>query len=126
MFYSAANPGFGRRQAFLATGRQFEREPDNTAQRHLRPATAIEQDDKSYTLSFDVPGISREQLSIGIEGSVVRIDTTEGAPRTYRAAYELPTDLDVASSQARLENGVLTLKLAKQVPVSKVTQLVVN
>ncbi|HQX58615.1 MAG: Hsp20/alpha crystallin family protein [Rhodoferax sp.] len=126
MFYSAANPGFGRRQAFLATGRQFEREPDNTAQRHLRPATAIEQDDKSYTLSFDVPGISREQLSIGIEGNVVRIQSLQDAPRKYKAAYELPLDIEVASSSAKLENGVLTVRLAKQVPASRVTELAIN
>ena len=31
--------------------------------------------------------------------------------------------INAAASEARLENGVLTLKLAKQVPVSKVTQL---
>ena len=50
----------------------------------------------------------------------------EGAARAYKAAYELPQDIDVASSEARLENGVLTLKLAKQVAVSRVAELVIN
>lgn len=126
MFFATTNPAFTGRSAFRPTNRSLERFMTDALQGSHAQACTVAQDDTSYTLSFDLPGISREQLSIGIEGSVVRIDTTEGAPRRYRAAYELPTDLDVASSQARLENGVLTLKLAKQVPVSKVTQLVVN
>jgi HSP20 family protein len=126
MFFATTTPALSSRSAFRPASRSLERFMNDALQASRTQACKVEQDDTSYTLSFDVPGISREQLSIGIEGSIVRIDTTEGAPRTYRAAYELPTDLDVASSHAKLENGVLTLKLAKQVPVSKVTQLVVN
>ena len=126
MFFATANPAYSGRSAFRPASRQLERFMADALQASRAQACKVEQDDASYTLSFDVPGISREQLNIGIEGSIVRIDTVADAPRTYRAAYELPTDLDVASSQAKLENGVLTLKLAKQAPVSKVTQLVVN
>jgi HSP20 family molecular chaperone IbpA len=62
-------------------------------------------------------------LGISIEGAVVRIYSKEGAPRHYRAAYELPQDIDAATSEARLDNGVLTLKLAKVVPMSKATEI---
>jgi hypothetical protein len=54
---------------------------------------------------------------------VVRIETRADAKRQYKAAYELPQEIDVTASAAKLENGVLTLTLAKQVPVSTVTQL---
>ncbi len=126
MFYSANVPSLARRHAFLSAGRPFERALDEVAQRRLQPVTSIEQDDKSYTLRFDVPGISREQLSIGIEGQVVRIASLEDAPRAYKAAFELPTDIEVATSTAKLENGVLTVHLVKQVPVSRVSQLAIN
>ena len=86
----------------------------------------VAQDETSYTLSFDVPGVAKDQLEIGIEGSVVRIKTKPEASRQYQSAWELPQDIDVSASDARLENGVLTLKLAKQVPVSKVSTLTVN
>ena len=46
--------------------------------------------------------------------------------RQVKAAYELPQDIDVAASEAKLENGVLSLKLGKQVPVSNVAQLAIN
>jgi HSP20 family protein len=126
MFYFIPHPGFGRRPTFVATGRQLEGALDQVAQRSLQPASAIEQDEKSYTLTFDVPGISRGQLSIGIEGNVVRIQSLEDAPRKYKAAYELPLDIEVASSSAKLENGVLTVRMAKQVPVSRVTELAIQ
>lgn len=119
-----------RRSAFNPALRSLDRFFDETA---LAPAALakatsyrIQQDDKAYTLSFDMPGIAKEQLSIGIEGNVVRLESKADAPRQYKAAYELPQDIDVAASDAKLENGVLTLKLAKQVPVSKVTQLTIN
>lgn len=86
----------------------------------------ITQDEKSYTVSFDVPGIAKEQLSIGIEGNVVRVETVAEAARQYKAVYELPQDIDVAASDARLENGVLTLKLGKKAPVSNVARLAIN
>lgn len=126
MFFSATVPSLSRRHAFVNAGRPLERALDELTQRRLQPVTSIEQDDKSYTLRFDVPGISREQLSIGIEGQVVRIGTLDDAPRAYKAAIELPTEIEVATSTAKLENGVLTVHLIKQVPVSKVTQLTIN
>ena len=86
----------------------------------------FEQDDKSWTLSLDVPGLSREELSIGIEGAVVRIESKAEAKRQIKAAYELPLEVDAAASEAKLENGVLTLKLAKKAPVSNVAQLAIN
>jgi HSP20 family protein len=90
------------------------------------PVFDIAQDETAYTFSFDVPGISREHLTIGIEGNVVRLESTQQAKRQYIASYELPQDIDVSASEAKLENGVLTLKLAKLVPVNKVTQLPIH
>lgn len=90
------------------------------------PTIDLAQDDTSYTFSFDVPGVSKEQLTIGIEGNVVRLESVAEAKRQYKAAYELPQDIDVSASDAKLENGVLTIKLAKLVPVNKVTQLPIH
>lgn len=126
MFFATTSPAFMGRQAFRQTSRSVDRFLDEARQVRRQQNCAVEQDEKSFTLSFDVPGISREQLTIGIEGSVVRIQSKDDAPRKYRAAYELPSELDVANSQAKLENGVLTLKLAKLVPVSKAAELVIN
>ena len=126
MFFAATSPSLGYRRAYAPTGRSLERFMTQALQASRDQAVALEQDDKSVTLAFDVPGITREQLSIGVEGNVVRIQTKEGAPRQYKAAYELASDIDAATSEAKLENGVLTLKLSKVVPLSKVTELAIN
>ena len=105
--------------------RAFERFV-NEAFAGARKSPLVEQDDKSWTLSIDVPGLSREDLTIGIEGAVVRIESKAEAKRQFKAAYELPLDIDVAASEAKLENGVLTLKLGKKVPVSQVSALQIN
>jgi len=104
----------------------MERYLDDVRQGALQPQSSYTQDETSFTLSLDMPGIAKDQLSIAIEGSIVRISSKEGAARNYRAAYELPQELDTALSEAKLENGVLTLKLAKKVPVKNVTELVIH
>ena len=94
-----------------------------------QPATAgctVTQDEKSTTLQLDVPGLSREQLNITIEGNVVKLQSAEGAPRQVQRAWELAQDIDAAASTAQLENGVLTLTLVRVEPVSKATALTIH
>ena len=73
-----------------------------------------------------MPGLAREQLQISIEGNVVRLQSVEGAPRKVQRAWELAADIDAANSSAKLENGVLTLTLAKVEPASKATTLTIH
>lgn len=126
MFFATPTlPGL-RRHAYSPSGRSLERFLDDTLLATRQNAGNFAQDDKSFTLTIDVPGIAKDQLAIGIEGAVVRINSKEGAPRQYKAAYELPQDIDPAGSEAKLDNGVLTLTLAKKVVVSPVTELAVS
>lgn len=90
------------------------------------PSASVEDGDKAYSLQLDVPGLTKDQLDIGIEGDVVRVTSKADAARTVKAAWRFPLEIDVASSAAKLENGVLTLTLGKKVPVSKVAQLPVQ
>jgi len=86
----------------------------------------VAQDDHAWTVTLDLPGVAREDLSISVEGPVVRIETKPEAKRQYKAAYELPQEIDVEATSAKLENGVLTLQLAKQKPVSNARQIEVR
>ncbi|MFZ4481978.1 MAG: Hsp20/alpha crystallin family protein [Rhodoferax sp.] len=123
MFFATSAPAGIRHPFYAPAGRSLERFLSEAQLGSRQRPCTIEQDEKFYTLSFDVPGISKEQLTISIEGAAVRLQTKEGAPRQYQAAYELPQDIDVGASEAKLENGILTLKLGKQIPASRVTAL---
>lgn len=109
-----------------ALDRSFERFfSDNFA---LPPQRSVqfEQDETSWSLSLDVPGLAREDLAISIEGATLRIETKAEAKRQFKAAYELPLEIDTAASQAKLENGVLSLKLGKKLPQRNISQLAIE
>lgn len=84
------------------------------------------QDENAWTVTLDVPGVAREHLTIDVDGAVVRVQTTQEAPRKYQAAYELPEAIDADATGAKLENGVLTLTLGKKKPVVTARQIEVK
>ena len=112
--------------SFRSFDRSFERFVNEAFFNPGTQAVNVQQDDKAWTVTLDLPGVTREELAIATEGNVVRIETKPEASRQYKAAYELPQEIDVDASTARLENGVLTLTLAKQAPVSNVRQIEVK
>jgi len=125
MFFTITPSALGR-QIYAPATRSLERFLSQAQASGGQRSVVTTQDETSYTLTLDLPGIAKEQLSIGIEGNLVSLASKQGAPRAYKAAYELPQDIDVASSEARLENGVLTLKLTKAVPASRVAELTIH
>lgn len=122
----ASNHPATRRNVYAHTGRALEQFLNDARMGMGQPTTQYQQDETAFHLTLDMPGVSREQLSISIEAAVVRIETREGAPRKYRASYELPQEIDAALSEARLENGVLSLKLAKKVVINKATEITIQ
>lgn len=107
------------------------------------PALDVSETDNAYTVSFDVPGVTREQLKVSVEGRKISIETidpakpveaaadasTANVPRSlyrersdarYARTVSLPAEVDQTASQAKFENGVLTLTLAKKVATGSV------
>jgi HSP20 family protein len=97
----------------------------------LRPAMDATENDQAYTLTFDLPGMAREQVQVSIEGRSVSVEATgaeaaaaEGARvlrRERQAArfarrIELTSEVNAEASTARFDNGVLTLTLVKLQP----------
>lgn len=123
------------------------------------PALDVGETDIAFHLAFDLPGVSREQLKVSVEGRRVSLETlaaptadvvppalgepavpaatpapapaTNAHPRSlyrersaavFARTVSLPAEVDQTASQAKFENGVLTLTLAKKVPAGA-TQL---
>ena len=95
------------------------------------PALDISEDDKAYNVTVDMPGVAKEAVKVRVEGRRVHIETataeaaapTDGSRVLYRErraasyarSFSLPLEIDQTQSQARFENGVLTLTLVKRV-----------
>jgi HSP20 family protein len=106
--------------AFRSFDRSFERFVNDAFYGTTSTGVNVQQDDKTWTVTLDLPGVAREDLAINIEGAVARIETKAEAKRPFKAAYELPQDIDAEATTAKLENGVLTLSLAKKQLASNV------
>ena len=93
---------------------------DESADVAQRPAMDVAETDNGYTLSFDLPGMAKEQVKVSIDGRAVSVEASpaeEAATDASRVIYRerrvprfartvtLPTEVDHASSQARFENG---------------------
>lgn len=90
----------------------------------------VSENDKGYTVHAEIPGVNKDDIQVAVEGNQVTIaaevkrngEAKEGdrllrTERYYGAVYRsftLPVELDEAASEAKYENGVLELKLAKK------------
>ena len=126
MFFAPVVRSRAYSPAYRSFDRSFERFVNDAFFSNAQQGFNVEQDEKAWTVTLDLPGIARDDLSINIEGSIVRIETGKEAKRQFKAAYELPQEIDAEASAAKLENGVLTLTLAKKVPVSNARKIEVR
>ena len=90
----------------------------------------VTEDDKSYTVQAEIPGVAKDDIHVTIEGNQVTLgaevkrekDVKDGerilrSERYYGSVFRsftLPVEVDEASSQAKYEKGVLELTLAKK------------
>lgn len=102
---------------------------DPEQHRAVLPAVDVFEDASGITLLADLPGVPREQLELKIEGDALLIEgsaqppTPEGlealyaevrVPR-YRRRFTLSRELDSSRIEANLKDGVLNLRIPKQV-----------
>ncbi len=119
-----------------------------------RPAIDVSESDTAYVVTLDVPGVNREDVKVSIAGrrvSVVaearateaatpategdaaateaarpaeRVILRERAVASFARSFTLQSEIDQSASQAKLDNGVLTLTLTKRQAAS--SRLTVN
>jgi len=118
MFFAPVVRTRAHSPAYRSFDRSFERFVNDTFFTAAPSNFNVEQDDKAWTVTLDAPGIAKDELTINIEGNIVRLETKPEAKRQLKAAYELPQEIDVDATTAKLENGVLSLVVAKKQPVS--------
>jgi HSP20 family protein len=93
------------------------------------PSLDVAETDSAYNVSLDLPGVIKDDVKVTIDGRHVSVSANsqrdetkhderliyrERSASSFARRFTLPEAVDQDSSQARLENGVLTLALAKK------------
>ena len=105
------------------------------------PALDVAETENGYSVSLDLPGVAKDDVKIAIDGRHVsvsaqtqreetkkdgeRVIYRERSAARFARSFTLPEEIDQAESQAKLDNGVLSLTLTKKRPAAA-TQLTVN
>jgi len=132
-----------------ALARSFDRLFDDafdraygSAESALRsPALDVSETEAGYAVRLDMPGVAKDDVKITIDGRSVSVsaqtqreDTKKEGERviyrersasSFARSFTLPEEIDQDASQAKLDNGVLVLNLAKK-RVAAAKQLTIN
>lgn len=114
---------------FLSNVTQFDARPTRG------PALDVRETEGAYTVTLDLPGVAKGDVKVTIDGRRVDISAqptksdekpdgdrvlySERGAASFARSVTLPAEVDPASASATLDNGVLTLTLAKRQPASK-------
>ncbi len=96
----------------------------------VTPRLDVKETEKSYEIQAELPGVSKEDVKVSVDGQRVTIEAecrqanerregetvvyAERTARRFMRSFALPTEVDDGAAQARLENGVLQLSLPKK------------
>jgi HSP20 family protein len=121
--------------------RLFDERLVDSAAAQRSPRLDVAETDGQYTVSIDLPGVGKDDVKITIDGRRVDVSAQskheqtkkEGERVIYRErsasrfarSFTLPEEVDQDASQAKLDNGVLSLTLAKKRAAAS-RQLTVN
>ncbi len=119
---------FDRLLSFSDLFRQFDRaHRSESGARETDPATTLIETAEGYELRVDVPGVKDKDLTLDVHDQTVTLSARrEVKPRegwsvhraerqgfAWKRSFAFPDKLDAERTSARLENGVLSVKLAK-------------
>lgn len=94
---------------------------------HVVPRADVVDTPEAYQLIVEMPGVTREALSIQLENDTLELRGTRTAPpadrvlvngrgsdRPFVRRFAIGNDIDRNGIQARLENGLLTVTLPRR------------
>ena len=105
----------------------LEHEARQNRETALIPPVDIVEDADGITVRADLPGVSREDVSIGVDGETLTLEArvtlgesssmqpvyAEIRVAQYKRSFVLSADLDTSKIDAAIRNGVLTLRVPK-------------
>ena len=116
------------RELNRALDQTFGLNNDGWFDRAWAPAVDVSEDQKSFLISLEVPGVKAEDVKIQLDGNRLivsgekRQETEDRTDRVHRyerrygsfsRTFTLPETVNVDAIEAKAQNGVLTLTLPK-------------
>ena len=79
------------------------------------PLTDIIEDEKSISITAELPGVEKEDIDVDVEDTklTIKVDTES---RKYNKEIDLPDDIDPKSIAATYKNGVLDITMDRVKP----------
>jgi HSP20 family protein len=94
------------------------------------PRMNVSETEKTYEVQAEIPGVKKEDIKVSVDHDRVTIEAecrraneqregenvvySERSARKFLRSFTLPTEVDDAAAQARLEDGILHLSLPKK------------
>ncbi|MDR0306916.1 MAG: Hsp20/alpha crystallin family protein [Chitinispirillales bacterium] len=98
---------------------------DREMQRVMQPRMDFSEEDAHYLIKADVPGLSKEDINITVENGIIKIEGESKEERKgkyhhverlygrFSRSFSLPDEVDAGKIEAKVNKGVLELKLPK-------------
>lgn len=105
--------------------RPLTREYQNTLEMRMD----VTEDDKSYRVMIDMPGVKKDDIDVSVEDNQIIISAVVAREKSHEnekelcseryigkayRTFSLPSEVDNTKSQAHYDSGVLTLTLPKK------------
>lgn len=119
------------------TRREFE---EDVSKGDWRPAVDIYDTDEAVVIHVELPGISKENISVEVRGNVLTLRGEKSINKdfseenccrqercygTFQRAFTLPSSINSQSIKASFKDGILELKIPKP-EEERPTQITVN
>ncbi len=118
---------FGGREMNDLFNRVYEMPGNGRNRTGWMPAATVWEDDNSYHVDLELPGLARDQLEVTFEESRLVVSANRPRPEgEYRVhhderlwgevtrAFSLPETVDPESIEANLADGILSITLVKR------------
>jgi len=80
--------------------------------------TTVDEQDDAYTVTAQVPGLSKDDISIKIEDGTILIEgsrqVTKDMESSIHKEFSIGRDIDELKTSAEVKDGILTLTLPKK------------
>lgn len=111
-------------------------------EQEFSPPCDIQETDREYLVSFDLPGVNKDEVKIEVQGNQLTVSgerkkeqkveskghlNTESFYGSFFRSFSLPNEVEADYAEANFENGVLKISLpkaekssSKQIPINQV------